>query len=864
MILDILERLLKVFPGTLTVQKILIIDVDEEFPLDLYNCILEDIILKFDDHFPVMNGEVCQQVLRLFVVENSDFFEIALIKILEKIKSIQMKHRATLVTVLENLLNGEGFFANTSSYIIESYEFDSSHRFNKRRQWNEVIRSLISVPSKTANAMNGQVQEFFLSKNYIGFLFFNLLKIIEFLSDLTQLEKSRVCFDNLSMFLSKILTGFNDQSREKMLEEFINILAILTHKKSCKTKKYRKIIWKLLENLEKPGVEVIGRALLTKINPDKFHLPSIIGQRLMKNANWTFFFCTRIPLFVLVPDNEYLMKNLVVYLTNASRSHFLKMVGNLIQAWSTKSSVNYTSVEHQLYISKLIIVSFNSIKKIPLDAEDLKSFEEAIYLGLPIHLECSIEVLRAMGMKTGQIMLTILNRNIKRSEDIELNFDFNNFKEETKKILRDLDNLAEVDMKIYNTEKKIEEDIVSHIGSLIVKKPVQPSIYLPPERKFRPRMENKCLNNEVIAPTIQKRRYNIRILNSAPEPDSDDDLIYHDIVNVPDKVDNKSPLYLRDLRDGLLEVQDPERFNLSLENCEKIVQLQLADDDPTIGIEILEILITLEPKFHNDNFENLVFKNCVAITCVYPSICAEYLSRKFHAPIGTYAICHRILMLNVIAEAAKNLSSLKKEIKEKKINIKCSKQDMNNLQKAREIIEKRLQAKTRYFGSLKRGKTGNVNIFCDSAASFFFPLIYGFNSNVLLCENPLNDSDFIVLIAFLQTLGSIICSSQNCPIIPKMAKEALKLAWYLRTHKEPKVRIMTITLIATVLINVPENTLMMDFLDEILKIKLWLFGVLCSNVDVGEANTECRTIATFCMNLLNSVIKFESNYENDR
>ncbi|KAL3270083.1 hypothetical protein HHI36_009141 [Cryptolaemus montrouzieri] len=498
---------------------------------------------------------------------------------------------------------------------------------------------------------------------------------------------------------------------------------------------------------------------------------------------------------------------------------------------------------------------FNSLKNIYLEEHERKKIEAKIYLGLPVHLECSVEILRAIGMKTGELMLNILNKEAKEKEDIELKFEYDNLKEETVLIIKSLENLENLNMTDYYKEKQVDEDVCYHIKNLILQGEVKKDKYIPPERKFRKKNTNENLDSEMIAPTIKNNYRYVKIIDENSELDSDDDLEPYDTSNDVKLTKKEPPAYLRDLRDGLLETECADVFNLSLENCEKIIVQQLPDDDPSIGLEILEILITLEPKFFNENFENLVFQNCVAITCVYPAIYAEYLCREFHAKIGTYSVCHRVLMLNILAESARNLSSLKKSEPEETIKkTGCLKKE-TNLEIAQEIVRERLKSKTRYFNKFKHRKVENLNIFADCAGYFFFPLIYGFNHNKLLYENPLNESDFIVLICFLKSLGSVICAAQNCPILPKMALEALKLGWFLRSHREPKVRMMVLSLISAVVINVPQHLLLTDFMDEIFKIRLWLGDTLSSNVSRGEPNSECRALAATCMYLVDKVLK---------
>ncbi|KAJ8972747.1 hypothetical protein NQ317_013801 [Molorchus minor] len=165
--------------------------------------------------------------------------------------------------------------------------------------------------------------------------------------------------------------------------------------------------------------------------------------------------------------------------------------------------------------------------------------------------------------------------------------------------------------------------------------------YIPPDRRIRNKICPPA-NNEVLIINATKPKIDyIKIIdNTNFELDSDDDLEPYDLSNDVKVTKKNPPAYLRDLRDGLLEMEDYEIFTLSLENCEKLIVSQLSDDDATIGLELLEILLSLEPKFYVENFDSLI-----------------------HADLGTYSIARRIFMLDVLRQAARTLSDLKKSDK---------------------------------------------------------------------------------------------------------------------------------------------------------------------------------------------------------
>ncbi|KAL3270084.1 hypothetical protein HHI36_009142 [Cryptolaemus montrouzieri] len=199
-ILNILDNLLSVFPGPLTVQKLLKIDDESiEYPMDLYGMILEDLIGKFDENFPVKNGEIHSTVVNVFVVDNSEFFSVSLKKLLEDMNVIDNKGKKNLPLLLETLLQNEGLFALMMDYVVNINSLDAKNIAYKEIEWSSIVQSIISIPNKLANRFEGHLEDFFLPQNFIGFLYFNIVKVIEFLSDMKDFNELIVSYKLLGV-----------------------------------------------------------------------------------------------------------------------------------------------------------------------------------------------------------------------------------------------------------------------------------------------------------------------------------------------------------------------------------------------------------------------------------------------------------------------------------------------------------------------------------------------------------------------------------------------------------------------------------------------------------------------------------------
>lgn len=843
-ILSHIEKMLKNFPGPLTIQKLTKIDNDgfEERVEGNYNIFLQLLLKLFDSNFPFKQNKLFETVKNLFEIDDPIVFKVNFDKL---VKNLNMLNGKTIAPLLQIVLEAGGLLG----YIFSMCNDPMLKSDNQSVKTFATL--LISLPNRMANVLQHEIPDFYIPANFSKFLLYKILTISNFIVQFAEHEptvESRINLEPISILLNKIFLDFNDKLNNASIKIFIEIVAHLTNKNSNLIKVYQRVFQKIFFGLDRSAIDIFGKMLLLNIDPEKYFIKNILGENLVKSETWKFTLCTKIPLLSFFPeDYTKLIINLVVYISSVNSALVMNLYLSLLEVWADKNSVKHTSVEQQLFITKLIIVITNSLKNIGINDFEQQKIKEKVFLGIQVHLECPTEVVRVCGMKLGEIVLNFISKEGEIAQESELKFEYHHFKEDTQIIINDLQSLIELEInKYFLTKTNFDTNIESLLQQLEHQRKEIVS-YTTVKHQHRNKINIAEIKNDLEFSEL-KTKSNIKIIDGTDfELDSDDDLEPYDLSNDTKLTKKSPPVYLRDLRDGLLETEDAEIFILSLQNCQNLVVSQLADDDASIGLELLEILIALEQRFYVEKFDENLFESCVCITCVYPAYYAEYLCKQIHADVGTYSIARRIFMLDVLKQAARNLSAIKKQVVENKSV------DQSKINSAEEVIRKRLEAKTRYFKKHKPQVSESVNHFASVATHFFFPLLYGYNTNKIL----LDEKEFILLIHFIETLAVIMCATQNCPVASKFAKEAFQFSWFLRFHVDVNVRMAVLSLIASSVLVVPKEILINDFLNELFELRLWLADLLSPNVAKGEPNYECRELAINVMVLIESILKMD-------
>ncbi|KAM8702960.1 hypothetical protein ACLKA7_005323 [Drosophila subpalustris] len=340
--------------------------------------------------------------------------------------------------------------------------------------------------------------------------------------------------------------------------------------------------------------------------------------------------------------------------------------------------------------------------------------------------------------------------------------------------------------------------------------------------------------------------------------DADDDLKPYDMSNDISSSLEQRPRFLLDLLHLLrTKVSDYQVFEAALSTAEQLIRQQLAKHDENLALELLQLFLTLEMQFYFEHFQRVQFQCCVAICVSHPGACAAYLCREFHTDNSRYALQVRILILQVLSTAAKELAGDTKEDSAeiqlptaakqmRKFELQVVK-DTDRLLAAQRIIRERLRLKTRRFFSPSQTRPeAKTNAFHPVAGTFFFGLVRGQRTRQMLYVKYANvghDLDTQLLVNMLHTLAMFVICAQNCPLLSMMTREIFDLCSFVRFHSEARVRAATLQLLGIVLVTMPADLLISQFAESLNELQNWLQEFIRSPLVGGETSDECRELA---------------------
>lgn len=894
-------------PGTVTPQKYTGVDDSAAVNVTIYRQIVEKTINLFDRDWPLrQDGSLDPLIAKLMAVDGATMpiLSESLRLLTATLSEFEDKKKIRAIsTILQDLLKSDAIFSaivdacRCRQELLLEVELDQA--------WQRATQILVSLPSRVANKMQRDTPQLYTPHVYIRLLCFHVCRAMHFVNEAWYEQNIEPKINVLSTIISKILIT---SKATHDLSCFIDIL-----KEWCyeDIKNEKRLVRSVLRELDTTAVEHMATMFLKRCEPIYGVYP-VLGD-VLTAPRWQYVLITKIPLMRYYHTDDKLIFNLISYLSSCENADVLPdLMIKLIDIWSDSSILNHTPVEQHEYISRLIILSVRACKSRLKERNIMERCRQLLLTGVSVHLECTDIYIRAMGMITAEICINHLSE-----DDVpQLAFDYNDMPTRVQTLLDSLKHLSAPTVICYkcsddlavgdvgfSSNKKIRElvaDILPSFQAVSSKKPEN--------RLARSRKDDQGKMKDDLA---QKKKHDVMGATSSTqddteksrrqddeqsELDSDDDLVPYDLDEERDKPASKvRPMYLRDLRDNLTDERtatDSDVFSESMSVCEELIRTQLPKDDASFAVELLELLVTLRQQSYMEDFEGVVFRCCVEIVVVRPKECAEFLCKQFYEDMGKYSLSQRLLFLDVLSESAKQLSGIKvsndsnaestKLVKKRKatsspvsvfidttkprrIQELCYDEGMENLLEVsesriadwREITEKRIESHTRRFAHQSKVSKKSINRFASVVSSFIYPLLYGFNwqkDSVKLQNLKIyQDQENIVLLRYLNTMSVIMRAAENCPLALKMGQEILELTWTLRYHKEATVRFAVVECIASVLISLPRDQVVVEeLMDTLMEIKEWL--LLTQNVIFGEHDVKCREINATVMRCVDAII----------
>ena len=822
-----------------------------EFASESYLILLTEIVKKFGKSHG-SEDEIPAEVISLAAITDNVNFILETMNVLSDVKLINTAPNF-IVQLLEKLLLDESYLTFAFTRMSQSTLEDETIM-----RTDQFIQQLISLPDKIANRLKSEFPPAFDHRKFSGNLMVNALKCFHISCQVNKMEQLNVYdLEFLSKLISKIFVHFiNDK---EVLKVSLRLMACLSGQEI-----YRNNIRELIARLKRAAVQNVAQLAFGN-EENKQRLLWMFGDVWKRSSDWTFMLTKKIPLLSFSNDDR-IIENLCYFLATEDVNTMQQMLMEMLTVWSTKPHVNDTSFDQHFYVTKFIVLM---TKYLPNAKESTEKMKQLLFNGVRIHLESTDQKIKALGMITAETILGMFDNELK--DEDKLKFDY---AEIDRRIVKDV----VIVIRDFPDKAADSNEIIELFDENEVEKFMKELISAAEGREETKTIVQKLEISSAEKPQEAVKPSSPGIKRKSVELDSDDedDLQPYDDPDDLPRYDQKRPKYLLDLIQAFTSkenLDDPEKFQLSMKSAEEIIKQQLPGHHTDLAIDLLRIFISLDKICYFENFDDTKMKILVEICSIHPKESAQYLCQEFNSESSKYSINRRMLMLDVLAEVAKNLSKLEIKRQEEtfsiatkpgkfqnKLMIKLNEELENrNRKDAQKIIRQRLLAKTRRIATKTKApyEHAGVNQFSDVAGWFFFPLVHGFGRKQMIFKHGTSLKDEVdntLLVKFLNTISVMMLCAENSVLAPKMAKEIVNMSVFLRYHEESKIRLAVLHMVSTIILAVPRNVLVNEFAQEINEFMNHLGMTVKSTVVNYEPDHECREFAKQLMGMFHDVL----------
>lgn len=859
---DILHSVYEYLPGILTTQRFDGLDeenaVVKETWEKLYPDVLSALIGRIDTAWPLdTNGLLDTYCACIFAPDGASpqMLLHSLKTLTSALESTPLSRRCdAVVALLIHLVHSSAIFSATLRCCIDhSVARDPIHCHFLRETWEDCVRIIVSLPNRIANKLKHNAPPDVLPSKFSKILCFHIACCVSYISN----SERPTDFVPLSILLNRVLVDFHDVADSGV----IILVRALIEWCAMDLMKARTVVPMLLRSINKGGVESVSELILRESFDLGVKVENVIGKAVLESSDWKYVLCTKIPLLKYSDySDSRVLTALAHYLGESCefRPLLKDLLLRLLSVWSDRSALLHTPLEQHIYITQALIlcsISFHFTDKEQYSPLALK----CLFLGVQVHLESPVVQVRAIGMITAEI----LSKHVANMDTAEIKFDYSGFDKTSLDLIEMVRNLS-VNFKPLPS---LQEEGNTILISFARKCSLFGLACQDRDKVVEYTVKSPIVYSPLLCAPSEETVQNDEAL------DSDDDLEPFDLSNDKPLADRKKPVYLRDMLEGLNEVEDMDRWSGSLIVCEDLVQKQMPQEDTSLAFNLLDALVALEPRFPLQDFSQLQLRGAVAVVCSHPSSCADYLSKLFHKESRTYSIQQRLFMLHVLTEAAQQLSSIPHSSSEEHLNTSVSAtppstswhqsgymeevlNEFSNLfpvetgtpkEQWKIEIDKRVAAKTHRISSKTRLPLSYVSRFAPVAGSFFFPWIRGLKQScgtvaLTLQEETHIDDDLGLLLRFILSLSVVMQCSSHAPVAPRIGAELLELAWSIRYHVEASIRLAAIGCVMSVLFAVPESRLLGDLRPSLVETREWLHSIVFGPLGVQDTNLKCREL----------------------
>ncbi|XP_054716521.1 telomere length regulation protein TEL2 homolog [Uloborus diversus] len=669
------------------------------------------------------------------------------------------------------------------------------------RIWDDLITLIVSLPERIANKTKGKMKKIFCTEFYVPLLVSAILKALTYVHD--RLNDCQGCsLEFLSKLTGKLcVLGHADIIAKKISTELIKV--------SESDFVWRRISQKFIIKMPLISLESYVTSLLLVI-PWYGYVEWIIGNEGIDNEKLKYIMASK-ALFLKHFKQPIILHNILGYYASSRKrgAQFEKIVDALLKSWSDPSALKYQSFEQQTYLASALMICGAWLEKEPIFCN--KAYLHYVINGTQIRIGNSEETIRSLGMIVGESLSSVLD-----SDTVKLQFEHSN-----PALVSSLMELKHVPSKPDTNCSIYEDDLICFEKMEEERKNLEESLSEP--------IKSKAIPNIV-------------------EIDSDDDLEPYDLSNDLPQEETKRPLYLRDCMAGLFEQENADWAEQCLKCAESLIKAN-GDVVHEVAVEMAKILLHLDDKFAIPDFIGLRHRALIALITHCPVLVADYLTSQFYE--RDYNIRQRLDILEVLAAGSQQLSFLKVKVAASEPQYVKDKFEIDIEEHWRSIIDKRVEAKTRYITKKKKAPVPEAqeNKFSSVAGHFFFPLMEKYDKENQMLK--LFGEDTYVLGRLTYTLGIIMHSAANLPLAQQMGLSLLQFLLSLKCS-DIFVRQACIFAMATIYTSVPGYLLCSEMLFQVMESVKWLKNIVDNDIDVN-----CQMKASHALGMILAIVTEE-------
>ncbi|XP_005113209.2 telomere length regulation protein TEL2 homolog [Aplysia californica] len=671
-----------------------------------------------------------------------------------------------------------------------------------------LVSALASLPERMANRLRHDNSESFYPSHYTPVLSMAVLRVLD--DGHAALTGGRdVSLQVVSALVGKLcLTGAGDL----FLDTILPHLCANVRKNFA----WSRICVRVFVGVPSRCLEAVLVLLLQKI-PWYGLVDKFLGDCVVENSTARMLVCTKLLLFKNFSQPKLLLQNIIGYLCHSdTRRHlYLEVIVKLLEVWGSTTSMRHISSEQHRYISRALVVCLGALR----DQDIAAKKDELLRLlmpGVQAHLESSDPTVRLLGMAVAKRLTNTLDPS---GPQLEFELDMNN---------------------------EMVKDLLSYEGLPADPGPTQAEM-------LASEQQDELAKNNV----LEKKMADVKLQDSAngqaevdSDLDSDDDLVPYDMSNDLKVKTVKPPKYLRECMEGLLCITDNlDKAELCLKHAEAIVRKK-RDGLDEIAAEFAKILLHMSDSHGIEDFYMLRRKTLVALAVTSPKEVADYMTSQFYE--WNYNLRQRMDVLEVLAEAAGELSHPEKVKRTEKDKLIQEVTPSSEPASWREVVQKRIESNTRRFakGRTRPEPTAQLNRFAPVAGHFFYPLLVKVDKREPCLD--LLGQDSALLFRLLYTLAIVVHAASNLPSVTQMGRTLLEFTWSLRMHQDQSVRHAVLIATTTVFLSVPAHDIMTELHADISETMTWLEDVI-----EKDADTDCQKMAAQALLILQEQMKKE-------